>query len=120
MKAKEAASRFLGKDGYKKVNCAQAFASVYNGKFNINDDLIKDFKKYGVGKAPEGECGIYFAGKHILKNSGSEDKVEEFSEHFNSVAGTFTCKELRKKKIPFCTHCLSESVLFVEDIVSGK
>lgn len=104
---------FLGKNGKKRINCAQAFASAFIGEYGINDQFIKDLKKKGVGKAPEGQCGIYYFGDQLLQRAGKPEHQTEFAHYFHQFADSLSCKELRKHKIPYCAECLKKSVDFV-------
>ena len=48
---------FLGQqNGYKHLNCAQAIAEAFRQEYNfLTEDTVKDFKKMGHGKAPNGD-----------------------------------------------------------------
>jgi hypothetical protein len=107
---------FLGQlKGYKRLNCAQAIAEAFRQEYDfLTEDTVKAFKKMGYGKAPNGECGMLFAAKYIFEKSGNLDKAHEFEKHFIEFAGTTQCKELIKKKIPFCAHCISQTSEFID------
>ncbi len=108
---------FLGQQkGYKKLNCAQSIAEAFREEYGfLTEDTVKKFKKMGYGKAPNGECGMLFASKYIFEKNGQPDKALEFEKYFIELASTSKCKELIKKKIPFCAYCLSESAKFIDD-----
>jgi len=108
---------FLGKQrGHKRLNCAQAIAESFRQEYDfLTKDTVKDFKKMGYGKAPDGECGMLFAAKYIFKKNGREDKAREFEKEFKAFAGTTKCKELKKKKIPFCAECISHTAEFIDN-----
>ena len=74
---------FLGQqNGYKRLNCAQAIAEAFRQEYNfLTEDTIKDFKKMGHGKAPNGECGMLFAAKYIFQKNNHPDKAQEFEKH---------------------------------------
>lgn len=93
---------FLGQqNGYKRLNCAQAIAEAFRQEYNfLTEDTVKDFKKMGHGKAPNGECGMLYAAKYIFEKNNLPDKAQEFEKHFRDFAGTTKCKELIKKKNP--------------------
>ena len=111
---------FLGQqDGYKKLNCAQAIAEAFREEYGfITEETVKDFKKMGHGKAPNGECGMLFAAKYIFEKNNQPDEAEEFEKNFIDFAGTTQCKELIKKKIPFCAYCIHETAKFIDE--AGK
>ncbi len=113
MKKQLSMDYFLGKNGLKRLNCAQAHSIV----FGADEKLVSKLKHYGVGKAPDGECGIYYAGKEILMQQSNVHKVDDYTGYFNEIAGTLYCNELRKKKVPFCAECLGLSVEYVEKAI---
>ena len=108
---------FLGQQkGYKRLNCAQAIAEAFKEEYGfITKDTVKAFKKMGHGKAPNGECGMLYAAKYIFEKNGQEDKAKEFEKHFIKFAGATKCKELIKKKIPFCAYCISKTAEFINN-----
>jgi hypothetical protein len=107
---------FLGQqNGYKRLNCAQAIAEAFRQEYNfLTEDTVKGFKKMGHGKAPNGECGMLYAAKYIFEKNNLPDKAQEFEKHFRDFAGTTKCKELIKKKIPFCAHCINRTATFID------
>ena len=106
---------FLGQqNGYKRLNYAQAIAEAFRQEYDfLTEDTVKDFKKMGHGKAPNGECGMLFAAKHIFEKNNRPDKAQEFEMHFRKFAGTTKCKELIKKKIHFCAQCINRTATFI-------
>ena len=79
----------LGKQrGYKRLNCAQAVAEAFRQEYDfLTEETVKDFKKMGYGKAPNGECGMLFAAKYIFEKNGRPDKAQEFENYFREFAG---------------------------------
>jgi hypothetical protein len=116
MVEKFAEKLFLGQqNGYKRLNCAQAIAEAFRQEYSfLTEDTVKDFKKMGHGKAPNGECGMLFAAKYIFEKNNRPDKAQEFEKHFREFAGTTKCKELIKKKIPFCAQCINRTATFID------
>lgn len=108
---------FLGQqEGYKRLNCAQAIAEAFREEYGfLTEETVKIFKKMGHGKAPNGECGMLFAAKYIFNNNDQPEKAMEFEKHFIEFAGTTKCKELIKKKIPFCAYCINETAKFINN-----
>ena len=107
---------FLGlQKGYKRLNCAQSIAEAFRNEYGfITEDTVKEFKKKGYGKAPNGECGMLYAAKYIFEKNGNPDRAHEFEKHFIEFAGTTQCNELIKKKIPFCAYCIDETAKFID------
>jgi hypothetical protein len=111
----DAKDTFLGKNGHKRLNCAQVMAKYFSSIIDIEENTIKNFKKMGHGKAPNGECGIYFAGKYILNQAGKDRHQKDFETKFMEIAGTTQCKELRKMKLPFCSECIKDTAEYIEN-----
>ena len=108
---------FLGQQaGYKQLNCAQAIAEAFREEFGfITEKTVKSFKKMGKGKAPNGECGMLYAAKYIFEKNGQPHIAKEFEKHFMEFAGATKCKELIKKKIPFCAYCIDQTANFINN-----
>lgn len=110
-----AADYFAGRNGLKRLNCAQTIAQIFKDKFDfITDDTVSDFKKKGVGRAPGGECGMVFAAKFILENAGTPDDVAGFEKFFTEFAGSLKCSEIKKRKREFCTLCIKETAGYLD------
>jgi len=108
---------FLGQQqGYKRLNCAQEIAEAFREEYGfITEETVKAFKKMGHGKASNGECGMLYATKYIFKKNDQLNKAKEFEKHFIEFAGTVKCKELIKKKIPFCAYCINKTAEFINN-----
>jgi hypothetical protein len=50
---------------------------------------------------------------YLTKNNRL-DKAQEFEKHFRDFAGTTKYKELIKKKISFCAHCINRTAMFID------
>jgi len=106
---------FLDKQpGYKRLNCTQAIAQTFKEKYSfITDQTITDFKKRGFGKAPNKECGMFYAAKYIFENNGQLEKVKEFELYFKGIASSTQCSDIIKKKIVFCADCINKTSEFI-------
>jgi hypothetical protein len=110
-----AVNYFTGKNGYQRLNCAQTILQIFRNKFDfITEETISDFKKKGVGKAEGGECGMVFAAKYILRNSGKSEEIPEFEKFFTDYSGSLKCSDIRKKKREFCTLCIEETAGYLD------
>ncbi len=117
----DARNFFLGKNGYKRFNCAQTIALLFKDRFDfITDDLIRQFKKMGHGRAPHGECGMLYAAKYIFEQDGLHSEIPEVEDYFREIAGTTSCREVKKKKVPFCAVCLEKTALYIEEAYSSS
>jgi len=114
-----AVNHFSGKNGCRRLNCAQTILQIFKDRFDfITDERISDFKKMGVGKAPNGECGMVYAAKFIMQNSGRSDGIAEFEKFFTGIAGSLKCSDINKKKREFCTLCVEETAGYLDKIYS--
>ena len=48
-------------------NCAQRVLLAFAEKYNIEETLVSEFKKYGHGRAPNNECGALFSAKYLFQ-----------------------------------------------------
>ncbi len=111
-----AVKHFTGKNGYSRLNCAQTILEIFKDRVDfISDKIILDFEKMGVGKAPGGECGMAYAAKYILENSGKSENIQEFEKFFTDQAGSIKCIDIRKKKREFCNLCIQETAGYLDD-----
>ncbi len=111
-----AVNHFTGKNGCRALNCAQTILYIFKGRFIfISEPVIDDFKKMGVGKAPGGECGMVYASKYILLNSGRTNEIMEFERFFTDFAGSLKCSDISKKKRTFCTLCIKETAVYLDE-----
>lgn len=110
-----AINHFTGKNGFKPLNCAQTILHIFRERFDfISEAEISDFKKMGVGKAPGGECGMVYAAKFLLQNSGKSEDVADFEKFFSDFTGSLECSEIRKKKRTFCTLCVGKTAEYLD------
>lgn len=103
MKRQVAENYFRGKEKY---NCAQAILKAYQDEYNVEDEVVKKFKKLGNGKAENGLCGAIYAGIYLLVEDSSEEKSERLKISFQKHAESLKCKEIRKKKTLTCKECV--------------
>ena len=95
--------RHGGLDTFDMPWAYQVIAEVFRDKYDfLTEETIESFKKMGHGRAPNGECGTLYAAKYIFEKNGQIDKIKEVEQYFVEVAGDTKCKEIIKKKIPFC------------------
>ncbi|MCG8484493.1 MAG: hypothetical protein MJA31_14375, partial [Clostridia bacterium] len=86
MNYEEARLTFLGKmNKEQRLNCAQVLTLIFKDHIEELNDTVEQLKKYGHGRAPDGECGIVYAGRQILIKNGLQEKVPEFVEHFVEI-----------------------------------
>ncbi|GHT26325.1 hypothetical protein FACS18942_03600 [Planctomycetales bacterium] len=81
----------------KQYNCAQAVAQTFG-----RDDLLKQLKSCGGGKAPDGVCGALYAAMLLA----DEDQRESVKEQFLKEAGYLECKAIRQNGQTPCAGCV--------------
>jgi len=102
-----------------KFNCGQAVMAAFKEKFSVDESLLKLFSGYGSGRAPEGECGAYYAVKHLL--SGVEDdRVKLCEAAFKERGGSTKCKEIRQGRKLSCIGCVETAAEFLEKAEKRK
>lgn len=99
---------FLGKEGLRKLNCAQSVIIAFKEKYLIDENTVESFKQYGGGKAPEGMCGAYYAAKVALEKRKPE-KIKDFENYFTNLAGSTKCHQIREGKKFSCLDCVVAS-----------
>lgn len=108
-----AKNSYLGKEGITRMNCAQAVINAFKEKYDIDDDILEEFKSYGSGKAPEGMCGAYYATKYLLEKS-DPDKSAEFEQYFTDQAGSVKCHDIKANKKLSCLGCVEKSAEYLD------
>jgi len=99
---KKAEDYFHCKDG--NYNCAQSILKAFQKKFNISDEMIKEYKKYGGGKADDNTCGALFAALKLAEKN--LEKKEMIAEEFAKIAGSTKCKQISGLKKLSCRECV--------------
>ncbi|MFA6569018.1 MAG: C-GCAxxG-C-C family protein [Victivallales bacterium] len=112
VKAKE---HYLGINGNKKHNCAQAVIAGFKDRFSLTDELVAIFAAHGGGKAPGGLCGALYAARHILENV-SPGEMEKSSDAFIKTAGSAKCREIRSMKKLSCLACVEKAAEILVNI----
>ena len=106
---------YLGLNGNKKHNCAQAVIAGFKDKFSLKDELVATFASHGGGKAPEGCCGALYAARHILKDKGVPE-IGRCNEAFIKAAGSTKCGEIRSMKKLSCLGCVEKAAEVLDGI----
>ena len=114
MPVNTAKNHYLGKEGCKRMNCAQSVISAFKEKFDLSEETIELFRPYGTGRAPDGLCGAFYAAKYILEKNDAEVKASELENYFLEQAGAVKCHEIRVGKKLSCIGCVEKSSEFLE------
>lgn len=115
MSVEKAKAHYMGKDGYKRLNCGQSVISAFKEKFSLSEEMVGNFAKYGGGRAPDGVCGALFAAKTILSASKPE-KVLECESHLLTLAGALKCRDIRSSGKLSCLGCVEKVSEILENI----
>jgi hypothetical protein len=111
----QAKNYYLGRNGNKRLNCAQSIAKAFENKYPVTSELHEELKNCGSGKAPGGVCGSIYAVKLIL-DERAPGKIEECLKKFLEKAGSLKCKEIRSQKKLSCIGCVECSAELLDDI----
>lgn len=108
---------YIGSEGLKKKNCAQAIICGYGEMIGAAETLVETFKAYGGGKAPDNKCGALYAAEYILEHAGLEEKRETLWASFQSEAGSLKCYEIRQLKQLSCLGCVKQADQFLKTVL---
>jgi len=114
MSANVAKNHFLGKEGLRRLNCAQAVASAFQEKYDLSAETLEAFRAFGSGSAPEGLCGAYYAAKYILEKNEAQGEANRLERYFLEQAGDIRCSRIRACRKLSCLGCVEKSAEFLE------
>lgn len=114
MTKKLAIDKFLGKNGEKRVTCAQTILGAFQEKFDVEDETIDLFAQFGGGRAPEGLCGAYYSTVFLL-NEKLPDMVDKFKLEYEEKLKFTKCRDLKANKIS-CIQCVEFCSEHLENI----
>ena len=115
-KADIALKYFHKPPGY--YNCAQAIFKAFQDDFNITNDQIVEWAKYGNGKAPNGYCGAYFAALELIKDH--PELSEEFTRRFQEKSDHLTCFDIRFNYSMSCKNLVRLSANLLNELALEK
>jgi len=113
----ELTKSFFHKAPYN-FNCAQTIAKSFQKEYKIDDELIHDYSRMGSGRAPNGECGAYFAARKVL--SDNEQHVWQLNAAFLKEMKSFYCRDIRPSKEIPCKQVVRLAAEFIEDIMNTR
>jgi hypothetical protein len=83
------------------LNCAQAVLHAYQAKTGDRALSVPEYRAFGGGRAPEGECGALYAACQCAPESAAQ-----LREGFRAKAGATQCRALKQElKFP-CPSCV--------------
>jgi hypothetical protein len=119
MRKEKARKHFLGLDGHRRLNCAQAVIKAYHDVFGLQEDEVDGFAGFGGGRAPEGNCGAYQAA-HYLLSKKHPDVIDKLAKEFIAAAGSLKCKEVRSLRRLSCLGCVEKAVDLLKEAEDGR
>lgn len=85
----------------ENYNCAQAVLKAFQTKFNVSDEMVAEYRKYGGGRADGNTCGALFAAIQLLPEA-----KEKIHQEFASIVGATKCQEIKQVKKVSCRDCV--------------
>lgn len=107
-----AVDRFLGRVPGRRLNCAQAVASLFERAAVFSDDEIRHFAGCAGGRAPAGQCGSVYAAIKALEKV-DPGSVEHLKAAFIARTGSLACREIRAAGTISCAECVENAAAFV-------
>ena len=115
-KAEIALKYFHKPPGY--YNCAQAVYKAFQKEYQITNDEISKFSKYGNGKAKDGHCGAYFAATELLKDQ--PELLSEFHKRFEEKSEYLTCFDIRYNYTMSCKNLVRLAANLLDEMTAEK
>lgn len=115
-KADTALKYFHKPPGY--YNCAQAIYKAFQEEYQITNDEIIEFSKFGNGKAKDGNCGAYYAAMELLKDK--PELVDEFSRRFQEKSEYLSCFDIRFNYSMSCKNLVRLASDLLEEITPSS
>ena len=112
----DAIDRFFGRGRYRKrVNCAQAVAGGFAGRFPMAADETVGYRRAGRGRAPGRVCGAYYAADRMLTEHRPEDRTA-LADRFRDEAGSVICRDIRRRRHLDCGGCVRLAAEFLNEL----
>lgn len=98
---------------YKKQgnNCSKSINMAFIEDCEISND-------YPAPRSIDGKCGALLSSLKILRETGHEDKIEEFEKEFIRRFGFSTCIDLMRKDRR-CNDYVGECARMLDEILNG-
>lgn len=94
----------------ENFNCAQAVLDAWQTKMARQLAPVAEFKAFGGGRAPGGECGALYAACFV-----APDRAGDLRAAFEKRAGSILCRTLKADLRVPCTECVG----LAADLLSG-
>lgn len=107
-KIKEKASYYFHHPEFK-FNCAQAIVH----KWGSDESLVDQMRRYGGGKATDGNCGALHGALTVLKEKSLKEKMLSL---FKDRAGSNRCKYIKQVGKISCIECVDIADQILQEI----
>ena len=85
----------------ENLNCAQAVLAAYQAVSGRKVAPVDDYRLFGGGRAPGGECGALYAACQAAPG-----EAEALRAGFSARAGSTQCRPLKRELRFPCTECV--------------
>jgi len=119
MDAEKAIDHFYGRNGARRLNCAQSVAIMLEREGVFSHEEFEALAGCGNGRAPEGYCGGVFAAISALEKIGA-DSVAQFETQFAARASSLKCEEIKRARVLTCSQCVAYAAELVSAIYQKR
>ena len=113
MSVEKARAHYIGKDGFAKLNCAQAILTAYKDRFNLSQEAVDKCGACGKGGAPGGECGALYAAR-VIFGSAHPAQAKACEDALLAAGGSTRCAEIRATRKLSCVGCVTTIAACIE------
>ena len=92
-------------------NCSTSLHTAFEEDTKLSND-------YPAPRSIEGKCGALLTAVKILKETGHEDKIEDFEKEFIKKFGYSKCVDLMTHE-KRCSDYVGESAKMIDKILEG-
>lgn len=93
----------------ENLNCAQTVLDAWQAVTGREVASVAEFKAFGGGRAPEGECGALYAACRCAPETAGEMR-----EAFAARAGSGSCRVLKRELRFPCAECVGLAAELLE------
>jgi len=115
MSIEHAQDHYTGRNGRRKLNCAQSVATAFQARYGLPEAVVAGLAACGGGRAPGGECGAFYAARVALEREHA-DRIGTCEAAFAGKAGSTRCKEIRSLKRLPCPACVSTAAEILDSV----
>ena len=102
----------------ENYNCAQAILKAFQSQFNVANETVTEYRKYGGGRADENMCGALFSAIQLLKDHPEEK--QKLHKEFVKAVGSTKCKEIKGVNKISCRDCVKTASELLARTTAGQ